>query len=175
MSQSPLESSSEPARPARTQAPGGLGSPIVPKIIKVASRVNVALYRATGGRVGGKWRIGSAFPRGVPVCLLTTRGRKTGLPRTLPLLFLPDGERVVLVASQGGLPKHPLWYLNLRAEPEVTIQIKREVRRMRARTADPAERAELWPRLVRHYADFDTYQSWTDREIPVVVCEPAGP
>ncbi|MBG6089065.1 nitroreductase family deazaflavin-dependent oxidoreductase [Actinomadura viridis] len=157
-----------------TARPKGLDSPLVPRVLKVASRLNVAVYRATGGRIGGRWRVGSAFPRGVPVCLLTTRGRRTGLPRTLPLLYLADGDRVILVASQGGLPRHPLWYLNLRADPRVAVQIRRETRVMRARTADAAERAELWPRLVAMYADFDRYQSWTDREIPVVVCEPAG-
>jgi deazaflavin-dependent oxidoreductase (nitroreductase family) len=146
----------------------------MPKILKVLSRVNVALYRATGGRVGGKWRVGSAFPRGVPVCLLTTKGRKTGRPRTQPLLFLEDGDRVVLIASQGGLPKHPLWYLNLSAEPRVLVQVRRNRRRMRARTATPDERAELWPRFAALYADIDRYQSWTEREIPLVICEPEG-
>jgi len=140
--------------------------------MKWMSQVNVWLYRATSGRVGGKWRVGSAFPRGVPVCLLTTRGRKSGALRTTPLLFLRDGERIVLVGSQGGLPKHPQWYLNLSADPEVEIQIGGQVRPLRARTASPAERAELWPRLVELYRDFASYQSWTDREIPVVVCEP---
>jgi deazaflavin-dependent oxidoreductase (nitroreductase family) len=159
--------------PNGTAAPKGLDSPIVPKILKVMSRLNIAAYRATGGRVGGTWRLGSAFRKGVPICLLTTRGRKTGRPRTQPLLYMPDGDRVVVVASQGGLPKDPLWYLNLRADPRVTVQVRRDVRRMRARTASPDERAALWPRLVALYADFDKYQSWTDREIPVVICEPA--
>ncbi|MGN9845861.1 nitroreductase family deazaflavin-dependent oxidoreductase [Nonomuraea sp. H19] len=161
----------EPTTPGFNR-PQGLDSRLVPKIIKVVSRLNVAVYRATGGRIGGTWRIGSAFPRGVPMCLLTTKGRKSGLPRTLPLLHLIDGDRVILAASQGGLPNNPLWYLNLQAAPEVTVQIRRDVRRMRARTADPAERAELWPRLVAMYADFDRYQAWTEREIPVVICEP---
>ncbi|RAY16229.1 nitroreductase family deazaflavin-dependent oxidoreductase [Actinomadura craniellae] len=153
--------------------PKGFDSPLVPKIMRVMSRLNVAAYRATGGRVGGKWRVGSAFPRGVPVCLVTTRGRKTGLPRTLPLLYLADGDRVVIVASQGGMPRDPLWYRNLQADPQIVVQVRRDVRRMRARTADAAERAALWPRLVAMYADFDNYQSWTDREIPVVICEPS--
>ncbi|RMB79754.1 nitroreductase family deazaflavin-dependent oxidoreductase [Streptomyces shenzhenensis] len=154
------------------ERPDGLDAPIVPRIIKWASRLNVVVYRATGGWIGGTWRIGSAFPRGVPVCLLTTTGRRSGRPRTQPLLQLVDGERVILVASQGGLPKNPLWYRNLQVEAEVSIQIRRRVRRMRARTADPEERKELWPRLVEMYADFDRYQAWTDRQIPVVICEP---
>jgi F420H(2)-dependent quinone reductase len=159
--------------PQSSTAPKGMDSPIVPKIMKAMARLNIAAYRATGGRVGGTWRVGSAFRKGVPICLLTTKGRKTGRPRTQPLLYMPDGERVIIVASQGGLPKDPLWYLNLCADPRVTVQIRRDVRRMRARTASPDERAELWPRLVAVYADFDKYQSWTDREIPVVICDPA--
>jgi deazaflavin-dependent oxidoreductase (nitroreductase family) len=119
-------------------------------------------------------RIGSAWLRGVPVCLFTTTGRKTGLPRTMPLLYMRDGDRVVVVASQAGLPTHPQWYRNVQADPRVTVQIRRQGRRMRARTADDAERAELWPRLLEVYPDFDDYQRWAgDRVIPVVICEPA--
>ncbi|MBC2642252.1 nitroreductase family deazaflavin-dependent oxidoreductase [Rhodococcus wratislaviensis] len=136
------------------------------------SKINVVLYRRTGGRLGSTWRVGSAFPRGLPVCLLTTTGRKSGEPRISPLLFLEDGDRIILVASQGGLPKHPMWYLNLRANPDVTVQVKSRVRPMTAHVADPGERADLWPRLVDMYADFDNYQAWTDRTIPVVVCTP---
>jgi deazaflavin-dependent oxidoreductase (nitroreductase family) len=143
-------------------------------VIKIFSRINTWAYRNTGGLVGSRWRVGSAFPRGVPVCLLTTRGRRSGQSRTAPLLYMPDGERIVLVASQGGLPGNPSWYLNVRADPSVTVQIKRRVRLMRARVAGDDERAELWPRLVSMYSDFDNYQAWaTDREIPVVICEPA--
>ena len=154
-----------------TQRPSGLDSKYTVDIIKWMSKTNVKLYRATGGSLGGKWRVGSAFPWGIPVCLLTTTGRKSGQPRVSPLLFLEDGDRVILVASQGGLPKNPMWYLNIRANPEVTIQIKSRIRTMRARVATDEERAELWPRLVDMYADFDNYQSWTDRQIPVVICE----
>ena len=154
-----------------TQRPSGLDSKYTVDIIKWMSKTNAKLYRATGGRLGGKWRVGSAFPWGIPVCLLTTTGRKSGQPRVSPLLFLEDGDRVILVASQGGLPKNPMWYLNIRANPEVTIQIKSRIRTMRARVATDEERAELWPRLVDMYADFDNYQSWTDRQIPVVICE----
>jgi deazaflavin-dependent oxidoreductase (nitroreductase family) len=152
--------------------PDFLDSVALPKIMRAMSRANVWVYRKTGGVIGGTWRVGSAFPRGVPVCLLTTIGRKSGERRTTPLLFLLDGERVVLVGSQGGMPKHPQWFLNLMQEPLVEIQIGREVRQMRARIADPEERAGLWPRLVALYADFATYQAWTERTIPVVVCEP---
>jgi deazaflavin-dependent oxidoreductase (nitroreductase family) len=155
--------------------PRGLDSPLVPRLLKYGAAVNVWVYRRTGGRVMGTWRIGSGLRRGVPICLLDHTGRRTGQVRTTPLLHLADGDRVVLVASQGGLPTHPQWYLNLRANPEVSVQVRDDVRRMRARTATPAERAELWPRLVDLYADFESYQSWTDREIPVVICEPVAP
>ena len=149
------------------------GAPWVVGVIKVMSRVNTWLYQRTGGRVGGNWRVGSALRTPVPVCLLTTTGRKTGEPRTVPLLHIPDGDRVLLVASQGGLPSHPQWYRNILVEPAVTIQVGRRVRSMTAREASPAERAELWPRLVERYADFAEYQANTSRVIPVVICEPA--
>lgn len=154
--------------------PSQLDSPLMPKVLRIMSKVNTAVYRATGGLIGSKWRVGSAFPRGVPVCLFTSTGRKSKQPRTTPLLYLPDGDRVIVVASQGGMPRHPAWYLNITSDPEVTVQVKRQVRRMRARVADERERAELWPRLVRLYADFDAYQSWTERQIPVVICEPVS-
>ena len=152
--------------------PKGLDRPSTVKIIKSMSVAHTWLYRRTGGRLGKKWHVGSALRRGVPVCLVTTTGRTSGQPRTVPLLYLRDGEDVVLVASQGGLPTNPQWYLNLRANPAVTVEIGRSVHRMRARTADAAERARLWPLLVQCYTDFASYQSWTDREIPVVICSP---
>lgn len=154
--------------------PKGLDSPLVPKLLKHGAALNVWVYRRTNGRLMGRWRIGAGFPRGVPICLLSHTGRKSGLVRTTPLLHLPDGERVVVVASQGGLPSHPQWYRNVLANPDVTVQVRGDVRRMRARTASAQERAALWPRLVALYADFDSYQSWTDREIPVVICEPVA-
>lgn len=152
-------------------APKGLDSKATSSIIKWMSRGNVGLYRATRGRLGGKWRVGSAFPWGIPVCLVTTTGRKTGQPRTAPLLFLEDDDKVLLVASQGGLPKHPLWFHNIVANPEVTVQIRSDIRQLKARVATEAERALYWPKLTAMYPDFDNYQSWTDRVIPVVVCE----
>nr|WP_325770443.1 nitroreductase family deazaflavin-dependent oxidoreductase [Dietzia kunjamensis] len=141
-------------------------------VIKVMSRVNTWAYRASGGRVGGSWRVGSALRAPVPVCLVTTTGRKSGEPRTVPLLHLPDGDRVLLVASQGGLPKHPQWYYNVLADRNVTVQVGRRRRAMTAREATPSERAELWPRLVERYADFADYQANTSRVIPVIICEP---
>lgn len=149
-----------------------LSKPWVVGVIKVMSQVNTWTYRVSGGRVGGSWRVGSALRAPVPVCLVTTTGRKTGEPRTVPLLHLPDGDRVLLVASQGGLPSHPQWYRNVLADPNVTVQVGRRTRAMTAREASPEERAELWPELVTRYSDFASYQSNTSRVIPVVICEP---
>lgn len=129
------------------------------------SRLNARIYRMSRGRLGG----GVGARR---VGLLTTTGRKTGLPRTVPLLCFEDGERVLLVAAEGGMPKHPQWYLNLCANPEVRVTLAGRARSMRARTASEDERAAWWPELTRYYRGWAEYQSWTDRVIPVVVCEP---
>ena len=135
-------------------------------IIRVMSRLNTWAYRATGGRLGG------TFLRGAPVLLMTVVGRKTGRRLTVPLLYLRDGERLVIVASKGGMDDHPLWYLNLLANPDVDVQISTDERPMRARVADDAERAELWPKLVAMYRDYADYQARTTRQIPVVVLTP---
>jgi len=137
-------------------------------IIRIMSRLNTWAYRATGGRLGG------TFLRGAPVMLLTVVGRKSGRRLTVPLLYLQDGERVVTVASKGGMDHHPLWYLNLTANPAVEVQIGTEVHTMRAHTADDGERERYWPRLVTMYPDYAGYQARTTRRIPVVVLSPAA-
>jgi len=146
--------------------PRGLDSPQSKLIIKWMSRAQTWLYKKTDGKVAGK------FLKGASVALITTIGRKSGEPRVVPLLYLREGDRVVLVASQGGSAKHPLWYLNLRANPKVTIQIKDQVLNLTARDATEQECAEYWPKLVAMYSGFDDYQSWTERVIPVVICDP---
>jgi F420H(2)-dependent quinone reductase len=146
--------------------PKGLNSAMTDRVIKVMSKTQAWVYRTSGGRVG------ASFLRGAPVGILTTIGRKTGEARDVPLLYLRDGERVVLVASSGGREKNPPWYLNLKATPEVRFQIKKQTLTLRARDADEAERAELWPRLDAMYPDFANYRSYTDRVIPIVICEP---
>ncbi|UMB70239.1 nitroreductase family deazaflavin-dependent oxidoreductase [Mycobacterium paraterrae] len=146
--------------------PPALNSAGTGVLIKWMSRLNTAAYKASGGRVGG------TFLQGAPVALLTTIGRKTGEPRVSPLLYLRDGNRVVLVASQGGRANNPMWYLNLKANPQVTVQIKKEVLKLTARDATDAERDQYWPQLVTMYSSFEDYQSWTDRVIPIVICDP---
>jgi len=149
------------ANPPRALNSAGTGV-----LIKWMSRTNALLYKATGGKLGGK------FLQGAPVALLTTIGRKTGQTRVSPLLYLRDGDRVVLVASHGGRATNPMWYLNLKANPKVSVQIKKEVLDLTARDATEEERAKYWPSLVEMYSSFEDYQSWTNRTIPIVICEP---
>lgn len=136
-------------------------------IIRAMTALNVWTFRVTKGRLGGR------LPGGAPVCLLTTRGRKSGQPRTVSLLYLRDGERVVVVASKAGMSQHPAWYLNLQGEPRCEVQTGAKVRTMQARTASPDEKRLLWPQLVAMYPAYDDYQARTTRDIPVVICEPA--
>ncbi len=110
--------------------------------------------------------------RGVPVVILTTRGRKSGALRKAPLMRVTDGEKYAVVASKGGAPEHPVWYLNLLADPEVTLQDKAVKRKYLAHTATGAEREEWWARAAAVWPDYDNYQTKTDREIPIVVLEP---
>ena len=154
------------------EKPEGLDSPTTAKIIKHMARAQVRVFKLTNGRIGSKWRIGAGFRKPVPTLLLDHVGRKSGRLFTTPLLYLEDGPDLVVVASQGGLAENPQWYLNLCADPDVTVQVGADRRPVRARTADAEERAELWPRLVELYADFAKYAAWTDREIPVVILEP---
>lgn len=155
------------------EAPSGLTSPATAKVMKYASKGHVAVFKLTNGRIGNKWRIGAGLRKPVPTLLLEHRGRKSGREFTTPLLYLSDGEDFVIVASQGGMPKNPQWYHNLIAHPDTRIHVKGQRNlQVSARVATPEERAELWPRLVDLYADFAKYQSWTEREIPVVILSP---
>lgn len=153
--------------------PPGLDSPVTAAVMKYGARAQTLVFKRTNGRVGGMWRIGAGFRKPVPTLLLEHRGRKSGRVFTTPLLYLRSGDDLVIVGSQGGLPKHPQWYLNLVASPETVVHLKgrRDVP-VRARVASSAERSELWPRLVDLYADFAKYQAWTNREIPVVILSP---
>ncbi len=139
---------------------------IMDAVMKPMSQLNTWLYRLSGGRVWGRWL------RGAPILLLTTIGRKSGEPRVAPLLYLRDGENVVIVASKGGMSKHPLWYWNLEANPEVEIEIGRESTKMLARRASDPEKAALWPSLIEMYRDYDDYQARTERNIPVIILSP---
>mgnify|MGYP000483474951 CR=1 FL=1 len=128
----------------------------------------VELYEGSGGTDG-------TTLKGLPVIIVTNRGRKTGAIRKTPLMRVVDGNRYVLVASRGGAPKHPLWYHNIKANPAITIQVGRERLAYTAREVDADTKRELWPHLVSLYPDFDEYQARTDRDIPVFCCEPTAP
>lgn len=155
------------------ERPEGLDSPLTATIIKYGARAQVVVFKLTNGRIGSTWRIGAGWRKPVPTLLLDHVGRRSGTTFTTPLLYLDDSPDLVVVASQGGLPKNPQWYPNLLAHPDTVVRLRKEgVRRVRARTAGPEEKAVLWPRLVELYADFESYAAWTDRDIPVVVLEP---
>jgi len=127
---------------------------------------HTAVYRATAGRIGHQ------FPGSPPMLLLDHVGAKSGQKRTTPLVYVKDGENLVLVASKGGNPKNPAWFHNLRANPETTVQVGAEKRRVRAHVANEEERARLWPKAVGTYGGYHDYQERTEREIPLVVLEP---
>jgi deazaflavin-dependent oxidoreductase (nitroreductase family) len=133
---------------------------------------HLSRYLATNGEDGYLWDATLGGGTGlVPTLLLTTVGRKSGRVLTLPLIFGRSGADYVVVASKGGAPTHPAWYLNLQANPEVRVQVKAEKFTARAHTADAAERAALWPKMVEIYGPYAQYQTKTDRQIPVVVLQ----
>jgi deazaflavin-dependent oxidoreductase (nitroreductase family) len=124
------------------------------------------LYRRTGGRLG------HYVPGLGPILLLDHVGAKSGVKRTAPLIYVEDGADVVLIGSKGGFPKNPAWVHNLKANPDTTVQIKGEIRPVRARLAGPEERDRLWAKAVETYSGYKTYQARAGREIPLVVLEP---
>ena len=133
--------------------------------LRVFGGLHSGVYRLTGGRVAGRMF-------NSPVLLLITTGRKTGRERTTPLLYLEDGENLVVVASVGGAPRHPGWYWNLKANPEARVRIKDRTLRVRAEEAEGDEKRRLWTRLVEMYPPYADYQRRTQREIPVLVLRP---
>ena len=137
------------------------------QFIRPFSRLNGFLYKLSGGRVMGTLQ-------GRPVMLVTMKGVKSGKQRTIPLMYVPYKEGVIVVGSQGGAPKSPVWVKNIQANPDVVVQYKGKKMHLRARQVDDAEKAEVWPTCVEHYREYDDYQARTDRNIPVFVCEPRG-
>ncbi|MCV7219942.1 nitroreductase family deazaflavin-dependent oxidoreductase [Mycolicibacterium elephantis] len=128
---------------------------------------HIAAYRDTGGEVGYLWN-------GVPTLLLTVTGRRSGRPRTSALIFGRDGDDYLVVASMGGAPMHPQWYLNLRAHPAAEIQVRDERIAVTGRTATAEEKPRLWRIMTGLWPNYDVYQARTDRPIPVVVLSPTS-
>jgi deazaflavin-dependent oxidoreductase (nitroreductase family) len=123
---------------------------------------HVRVYRETAGERGHAWR-------GAEILLITSQGRKSGEPRTTPLIYRTDDDRWVVVASKGGAPRNPNWYENLRVNPDAEIEVKGEQEPVRATTAEGEERSRLWSRMTEVWPAYDDYQARTQREIPVVV------
>jgi deazaflavin-dependent oxidoreductase (nitroreductase family) len=134
--------------------------------ISLIGEEHVRRYRETDGAVGYMWN-------GATACLLTTRGRKTGQDRTIAIIFTQVGDRYAIVASKGGAPTHPVWYLNVLADPHVTMQIRGESFAGLARVAESPEYEELWRAALRQWPNYDVYQARTERKIPIVVVERA--
>jgi deazaflavin-dependent oxidoreductase (nitroreductase family) len=134
-------------------------------LLKYFARAHIWAYRRTDGKVGAKLLR-------FPAALLTTTGRKSEQPRTTAMLYLRDGDRVILPASFGGRDRDPLWYLNLKERPDVRVQIRDQRLDLVARDATDAERERYWPRLTRMYPPYRKYRDTADRVIPLVVCEP---
>lgn len=139
--------------------------PVSPTFINLMSKTHLFWYRLTGGMIGGSIM-------GRPHLLLTTTGRKTGVQRTTPLMYQEDGENLVVIASNGGNPRHPNWWLNLEKNPQAEVQLKNETRRIKAEAATGEERERLWRAVVEVYAGYEDYRKTAEREIPVVILRP---
>lgn len=135
------------------------------KVVAFAWRAHRWIYQVSGGRI---WRRNA----GMPILLLTTTGRKSGEPRPVALQHLKDGDDFVVIASYAGEPKHPAWFLNLQAHPDATVQVGKQVTRVRAREAEGEEREQLWRRIVEADDAYDVYRGRAERRIPVVLLEP---
>lgn len=141
---------------------------VLDRVVAVVTALHVRLYRGTDGRLGHR------LPGMPTILLLDHVGARSGRRRTTPLLYTAVDDDLVLIASKAGAPRNPAWLHNLRAHPEVTVQVRDEVHAVRAREAGPAERDRLWALAVRTYPTYDSYRARTDRHIPVVVLTPRG-
>ena len=139
--------------------------PYLKRVMHLITRAHVWLYEKSEGRLGKTFA-------GAPCCLVRMTGRKSGKSRLIPLIYIPDGDEVIFIASQGGLDKNPDWVYNLKADPNVEVIAAGKTRPMTAHLADDAEKAKRWPVATAVYPDFDEYQARTDRDIPVFVCKP---
>jgi len=134
-------------------------------ILKMFASLNAAVYKATGGKWMGK--MGKS-----DICVVRMRGARSGKWRDVPLMYVPNGAGVILVASLGGAPKNPVWYHNLIAHPDIEVIVRDKTLQLRARLATAQEKAEAWPRCVAAYPPYADYQKRTARDIPVFICDP---
>jgi deazaflavin-dependent oxidoreductase (nitroreductase family) len=136
-------------------------------IFKQFIRLQIFMYRRSGGKSFGRLR-------GMPILLLTTIGRKSGKQRVTPVMYIRDGNNYVVTASNSGEDKHPGWFVNLRTNPQITIEVDGITKSVMARQSSPQEKERLWAQLVEQAPFFDGYQKKTRREIPMVILEPSG-
>ncbi|MCB1615144.1 MAG: nitroreductase family deazaflavin-dependent oxidoreductase, partial [Pseudomonadales bacterium] len=140
--------------------------PFIRFFMKWYTRFNVWVYKKSNGRLMKN------FPGGFPICIVSMVGKKSGLAREIALIHLPYGEQKIIIASQGGLEKNPVWYYNIKANPNISIMVGGHTEKYRARQISEEEKAGLWPHILSLYPDFDEYQARTDRDIPVFLCDP---
>ena len=146
-------------------ASGSIGKRLETLMFRTTNGAHVGLYQLSGGKLGGRMF-------GSPVLVLTTTGRKSGKQRKTPLIYFQDGPNFVIVASKGGSPQDPVWWLNLKHTPEAEIQVGAKRMRVRAEQASPEERQRLWPLVTAMYKGYAEYQTKTTREIPVGILRP---
>lgn len=139
--------------------------PAIKAVLRFVSKFQASVFRLSKGRLMNTFL-------GGPVCMVTMTGAKSGKTRRLPLIHIPRGDNKLLVASSGGMPKNPVWYYNIKANPDIKIMADGEEKTYIARQVSDEEKAALWPVLLAVYPDFDEYQARTDRNIPVFSCEP---
>lgn len=141
-------------------------SPVTKSIVKGLSKFNAWVFKKSNGRFLGKLK-------GQEICVVTMKGAKSGKMLDFPLMYVPYQDGVILVASFGGAPKHPVWYYNLVANPNIEVRAKGKLMNLVARRASSEEKAKLWPICCEYYADYENYQQRTPRDIPVFECLPA--
>ena len=146
-------------------ASAGPGAPPPRWVVKTVARAHVFLNRLSGGRLFNT--LG-----GDEVCFVTMKGAKSGRSLTIPLMYVPYRDGVLLVASLGGAPRHPVWYHNIVKHPEIAVSHRGRRMKLRARVAAPEEKPALWPLCDARYAPYADYRKRTTRDIPIFVCEP---
>ena len=152
------------AEPVEKKSTDDHGKPPPRWILKTYTRINVLVYKLSGGRLMNKLE-------GLPIILVTMKGAKSGRTITIPLMYVPHEKGFILVASQGGAPKHPAWYHNLVKNPNIEITHEGRTRKLTARRVDEEEKAILWPACIEYYPPYEQYQKRTERRIPVFLCE----
>ena len=152
------------AEPVEAKTTDDYGKPPPRWILKTFTRINVLVYKLSGGRLMNKLE-------GMPIILVTMKGAKSGRTITIPLMYVPHEKGFILVASQGGAPKHPAWYHNLVKNPNIEITYEGRTQKLAARRVDEEEKAILWPTCIDYYPPYEQYQRRTERRIPVFLCE----